>query len=338
MQTSYIKVDPANPEAAAIERAASIIKKQGLVAFPTETVYGLGADAYSATAVGKIFAAKNRPASTPLLVHVCNLEQAREAVTELPEAALGLMQQFWPGPLSLILPADPGIPAIVTAGRSSVGLRMPSHPVALALLACSGPLAAPSANLSGRPSPVTPEQVRADLDGRIEGLLDAGPTGSGIESTVLDLSTHPYQILRRGGVPIEALEAALGQSLKIEAAQSEHTLHYQVKTRVIVARDTQDFTCQVDKWAEAGPTGAVVYNNTLEPNSNGISRIYELDLSGRQGSLYTILRDAEAQHLQALIFSPLPAASTGVTAAIIDRIHQAAAQAISPDEKEKGVL
>lgn len=335
MQTRHIKVDPISPEADAINQAASIIKAGGLVAFPTETVYGLGASAYAATAVQKIFVAKNRPVSTPLLVHVCNIDQVQELVTGLSQVTSLLMQKFWPGPLSLILPAHARIPAVVTAGSSLVGVRMPSHPVALALIACTGPLAAPSANLSGRPSPVTPAHVIADLEGRIECLLDAGPTGSGIESTVLDLSTYPFRVLRRGGVALEDIEAVLGEKLITDDASHRPALHNQIKTEIIVADDQKDFQQQVDKWSNCCPTGVVYYNSTMDLDLSQVVQRYDLDLTGQHGSLYTILRDAEACQLKALIFSPLPVDRGGLVAAVIDRIYEAAGKNITPPDQQK---
>lgn len=324
MLTRYVKVDPVNPEAEAIDIAFSIIKANGLVAFPTETVYGLGASAYEAAAVQKIFAAKNRPASTPLLVHVSNIQQVQELVTEMPDPARLLMQAFWPGPLSLILPASDRVPAVVTAGKSSVGLRMPSHPVALALIERTGPLAAPSANLSGRPSPVTPAHVKSDLDGRIECLLDAGPTGSGIESTVLDLSSRPFRVLRRGGAAVENIEAVLGEKIITDDAKRKQAPHSRIKVDIVIARDQKDFQQQKNKWINCGSIGIVCYNSTRELEQNQVVQQYNLDLSGQHGSLYSILRDAEARQLKILIFSPLPVESTGVMAAVVDRIYEAA--------------
>lgn len=324
MHTRHIVVDPVNPDAKAIEEAALIIERDGLVAFPTETVYGLGARACSSPAVKKIFAAKNRPANTPLLVHVCNADQVLDLVTEISSDAHLLMEKFWPGPLSLILPASPRVPAVVTAGQSSVGLRMPSHPVALALIARTGPLAAPSANLSGRPSPVTAAHVNADLKGRIEGLLDAGPTGSGVESTVLNLCVKPYKILRLGGTAPEQIESVLGRKVDLMDTVYAKAPHYQVTTRIIITHDAQDFIQQANKWSTAGPVGIVYYNTDSKLVHNPTTINYELDLTGQHGSLFTILRDAEMKKLSALLFSPLPLEGHGTQTAIIQRIYEAA--------------
>ena len=202
MITEYWKVDPENPEINIITRAAELIRDLQLVAFPTETVYGLGALASSSEAVAKIFEAKGRPAENPLLVHVSKIEQVKELALQIPETASLLMDKFYLGP-SIILPSRNEVPAIVRGGKSSVGLRMPSHPVARALIDQTGPIAAPSANLSGRPSPLTAEHVKADLDGKIAAVLDAGRTGIGLESTIIDLSQDKYKVLRLGGLPLE---------------------------------------------------------------------------------------------------------------------------------------
>jgi L-threonylcarbamoyladenylate synthase len=194
-----------------IREAARLLQQDEVVAFPTETVYGLGASAFSSTAVRKIYEAKGRPSDNPLIVHISNRGQLERLVTGYSEAAEALMDAFWPGPLTLILPRKEGIAPEVTAGLSTVGVRMPDHPVALALIEQADlPLAAPSANRSGRPSPTTAAHVKEDLGGRIAGILNAGPTGVGVESTVVDMSGSVPLILRPGGVSKEQLERVVG--------------------------------------------------------------------------------------------------------------------------------
>ncbi len=211
LATRVISVDPADPDPAALDEAASILLQGGLVAFATETVYGLGAVATDAEAVARIFAAKGRPPINPLIVHVAGVGQAREYVAEWPADADRLAGRFWPGPLTLVLPRSARIPDIVTAGRSTVGIRCPAGKVALGLIArCSVPLAAPSANRSNRISPTRAQHVAADLDGRIDLILDSGPTTVGLESTVIDLSSYPARLLRPGPIGLEELEQALG--------------------------------------------------------------------------------------------------------------------------------
>jgi len=205
VKTLRLTVDPAHLEtseaAKAMEQAAQILRAGGLVALPTETVYGLGANALDTGAVSRIFAAKQRPAWDPVIVHIASESMLDGLVEQIPEAAHKLIQAFWPGPLTLLLPRTAAVPDAVTAGRPLVGVRMPAHPVALELIRRTGiPLAAPSANLFGHLSPTTAEHVLADLDGRIDAVLDAGPTEHGVESTVLDPCQSPMVIYRQGAV------------------------------------------------------------------------------------------------------------------------------------------
>jgi L-threonylcarbamoyladenylate synthase len=224
VKTLRLRVDADRLESAeagkAIDRAAAILRAGGLVAFPTETVYGLGANALDADAVERIFAAKRRPSWDPVIVHIAPAagQPSRRDVMlgplvhETPEAARRLMETFWPGPLTLLLPRSASVPEAVTAGRPLVGVRMPSHPVALALIRRAGvPVAAPSANVFGHISPTTAEHVLRDLDGRIDVLLDAGPTEHGVESTVLDPTQSPMVIYRPGAVTAEQIREIAGE-------------------------------------------------------------------------------------------------------------------------------
>lgn len=195
-----------------IREAAAFLRRGRLVAFPTETVYGLGADATDPEAVLSIYQAKGRPSDNPLIVHLADLEQLGDWVQEVPESGRVLARSFWPGPLTLILPHRGNLAPQVTAGLSTVGVRIPSHPAALALLRASAlPVAAPSANRSGKPSPTEAGHVWTDLGGRIDGLLDGGATGVGLESTVVDVTVAPPVMLRPGGVTLEMLRGALGE-------------------------------------------------------------------------------------------------------------------------------
>ncbi|MFN8505751.1 L-threonylcarbamoyladenylate synthase [Kouleothrix sp.] len=204
--TVTLVVDAAAPAEDAIQAAAAAIRRGELVAFPTETVYGLGANALDATAVARIFAAKQRPAADPLIVHIAAIEQLALVAAEVPPLALALASAFWPGPLTLVLRRQPIVPPNVSAGRDTVAVRVPAHPVARALCAAAGvPIAAPSANMFTRPSPTEAGHVLEDLSGRIELLLDGGATPIGLESSVLDLTQPQPQLLRPGGLPIEAL-------------------------------------------------------------------------------------------------------------------------------------
>lgn len=199
-----------DPEGA-IAQAAKLIAAGEVVAFPTETVYGLGADGLNGTAVARIFAAKGRPADNPLILHIARMEQIAPLTSGLNENAKALMHTFWPGPLTLVVPKSERIPEEVTAGLATVAIRMPSHPVAAALILAAGcPIAAPSANLSGKPSPTNARDVAEDMDGKIAGILDGGCCGIGVESTVVDTTTPVPTILRPGGITREMLEERLG--------------------------------------------------------------------------------------------------------------------------------
>jgi L-threonylcarbamoyladenylate synthase len=207
VRTLRLKVDGNDLGAdEALDRAATILRGGGLVALPTETVYGLGANALDQVAVERIFVAKSRPPWDPIIVHVASHEMLAGLVEEVPEAARKLMAAFWPGPLTLLLKRTRAVPDAVTAGRPLVGVRMPAHPVALELIRRAGvPVAAPSANRFGHVSPTTADHVLDDLDGRIDAVLDAGPTTRGVESTVLDPSASPMMIYRPGAVTAEQI-------------------------------------------------------------------------------------------------------------------------------------
>ncbi|MGN0436533.1 MAG: L-threonylcarbamoyladenylate synthase [Wujia sp.] len=202
--------DGTNPEA--IATAARILRAGGLVAFPTETVYGLGADALNADAAAKIYAAKGRPSDNPLIVHIAKKQAVYELAKEVPDTALLLMEAFWPGPLTIILPKRDIVPDGTTGGLDTVAIRMPSHPVALAMIQESGLyIAAPSANTSGRPSPTLAEHVMEDMTGRIDMILDGGAVGIGIESTIVDLTGDKPTILRPGFITKAMLEGIVGE-------------------------------------------------------------------------------------------------------------------------------
>lgn len=348
VKTLRLVVDPGHPETRAsqqaLDRAAAILRAGGLVALPTETVYGLGANALDSRAVERIFAAKGRPAWDPIIVHIASLDLLEDLVTEVPASARSLMQAFWPGPLTLLLPRASAVPDAVTAGRPLVGLRMPSHPVALELIRRAGvPVAAPSANLFARISPTTAGHVLEDLDGRIDAVLDAGPTAHGVESTVLDPCASPMVIYRPGAVTAEQIGRLAGPveiyrgSEKLAEVPAEALpspgvglRHYAPKAKLVLVEAPL-----------AGLPAALVAAARKEPGKRlgfmlpaGVALPNELQSSpvfawGRWAvpeemaqALYAGLRALDAQGC-AVIFCPLPPAE-GIGAAIRDRLRKAA--------------
>ena len=206
-QTKVHTISAHQPSVQVIAEAAQIIRQGGLVAFPTETVYGLGADALNETAVQHIFTAKGRPANDPIIVHLAALDQLSILAVDPPEITFQLADKFWPGALTIVLPKHPTVPGNVTAGKDTIAIRMPDHPVALALIeAADIPIGAPSANRFSRPSPTYASHVLEDLQGQVDIILDAGPTSIGVESTILDLTSANPTILRPGGIPLESLQ------------------------------------------------------------------------------------------------------------------------------------
>ena len=194
-----------------IETAAAILREGGLVGIPTETVYGLGASGLNPDAVRRIFEAKGRPQDNPLILHIPDETWLERYCRNIPPAAYTLAEKFWPGPLTMILRRRENVPNAVTAGLDTVGVRCPDHPVTLAIIRAAGvPVAAPSSNLSGRPSPTCAAHMAEDMDGRIDAIVDGGPCGVGVESTIVDLTCNPPRLLRPGGVPMEELHSVLG--------------------------------------------------------------------------------------------------------------------------------
>jgi L-threonylcarbamoyladenylate synthase len=340
--------DAIPPEAIAL--AANLLRAGEVVAFPTETVYGLGADATSEAALQRIFAAKERPLSDPLIVHLADASQLAEVARGVPPEAEQLAERFWPGPLTMVLPRLARIPALVAAGGDTVGVRVPAHPVAQALLrAADLPIAAPSANRFMHTSPTTAAHVLADLDGRIACILDGGPTMVGVESTVVDLTTSPPRLLRPGGVPLEALHAILPDILalafaedvppptspeRIEPAHAPGQMarHYAPHTRLVVfdATGAEALAAMLALAAEAlargervGALAADEEAATLEGAGVRVARLGPVDdLTAISRRLYAALRELDAAGLDLLLAHSF--GTRGLGLAIEDRLRRAA--------------
>ncbi|MEM1939588.1 MAG: L-threonylcarbamoyladenylate synthase [Acidilobaceae archaeon] len=216
VETIVLRVNPAKPDIGALEKAAQAIREGGLVAFPTETVYGLGASAFNEDAVRRIYYVKGRPLDNPIIVHICDYDQLNIVSSRVPEIVYKLIKRFWPGPLTLVLPKSLLVPYAVTAGLETVAVRMPAHPIALELIRLSEtPIAAPSANISGKPSPTRGEHVIRDLYSKVEVIIDGGETLYGVESTIINLLVDPPILLRPGAYPVEDIENVLGVKILI---------------------------------------------------------------------------------------------------------------------------
>ena len=345
VKTLQLKVDAAQlgtPEAVeALARAAEILRGGGLVALPTETVYGLGANALDATAVTRIFEAKGRPAWDPLIVHIADEEMLSMLVEEVPEQARRLMKAFWPGPLTLLLPRSAAVPDVVTAGRPLVGIRMPAHPVALELIRRAGvPVAAPSANRFGHTSPTTAEHVLDDLDGRIDAVLDAGPAMHGVESTVLDPCQSPMVIYRPGAVTSVQIRDTAGAVTMFKSGPLAETprealpspgvglRHYAPKARlVLIDAPLAELGAEMARWWHelAGERVGVMLPAEVALPAEVEARVFDW---GRWAApkdlarmLYAGLRALDAAGCTAIL-CPLPPAE-GIGAAIRDRLVKA---------------
>ncbi|MGB0063839.1 MAG: L-threonylcarbamoyladenylate synthase [Terracidiphilus sp.] len=357
MKTLRLKVDPEHLQTGAaseaLDRAATILRSGGLVALPTETVYGLGANALDRAAVERIFAAKSRPAWDPIIVHVASLEMLDGLVQRVPTAAQRLMEHFWPGPLTMLLARTSAVPDCVTAGRPLVGVRMPSHPVALELIRRAGvPVAAPSAYRFGHISPTTAAHVLDDLDGRIDAVLDAGSTSRGVESTVLDPAPTPMMIYRPGAVTEEQIREIAGpveiyrstEPLKDAPAEALPSpgvglRHYAPRARLVLvetaiaAPSVQASLAAIETGLEKAARneshermGVMLPDGVTAPIGIGQERVFRWgqwsvpeELAQR---LYAGLRALDAAGCT-VILCPLPPAE-GIGAALRDRLRKAA--------------
>ncbi len=313
-----------------IARAVEVLRGGGLVAFPTETVYGLGADATNASAVERIFTAKGRPIGHPLIVHLASAAALDEWAVAVPDVARRLADAFWPGPLTMILARADRVADVVTGGRATVGLRVPDHPVALALLdAFGGGIAAPSANRFGQVSPTTAAHVRADLGGDVDQILDGGSSSVGVESTIVDLTGAEPEILRSGGVRVEQITEVLGVAPRVwvgngpARAPGMLAAHYSPAADVVLVEATDLVASAAGAVAQGRTVGvlAPTVTDDLPPD------VVELEPAGEPASyaqvVYDRLRQADRLGLDVLLVVPPP--ETGVGVAVNDRLRRAAA-------------
>jgi L-threonylcarbamoyladenylate synthase len=327
-----------NNQYSLLEPAVHILRQGGLVAFPTETVYGLGAVFNNEPALLKIFAVKGRPADNPLIVHIWRLEQLTELVSEVGPKAERLMAAFWPGPLTLIFPKRPDVSTVVTAGLDTVAVRMPSHPVARELLRQTDiAVAAPSANLSGRPSPTRGAHVVEDLAGKIEMIIDAGPCSAGVESTVLSLANSRPLILRPGSVTPEMLETVLQERVELvqpgevnrPQAPGMKYRHYAPKAPVtLVEGENNRVVAEINRLLSEKPPAAKTAVLGTTDNIAKYSNEWVLDLGPFNEPaiiaerLYDLLRFCDTLAVDQILIEGIPAVGVGI--AVINRLRKAA--------------
>lgn len=310
-----------------IADAVEVLKRGGLVALPTETVYGLAADAENELAVRRIFATKGRPETHPLIVHVSGIDALDGWAREIPEAARKLAAEFWPGPLTMVLPRGPRALDVVTGGQDTVALRVPSHEVARALLkAFGGGLAAPSANRFGHVSPTTAEHVAGDLGTDVDLILDGGPSEVGVESTIVDLSSDRPAILRPGGVAREEISRVLGVDVQIQASSTVRTpgmlaSHYAPRAGVFLA-DRSTVYRRAEALEHSGQRIAVIGPRQRLPGGVALLEAPE-DAEGLARVLYAKLREADTEGFDLLVVQLPP--EDGMGLAVQDRLKRAAA-------------
>jgi L-threonylcarbamoyladenylate synthase len=353
--TEVVRVDPARPNPEDIARAAECLRRGGLVAFPTETVYGLGVHAMDRAAVRRLFEAKGRPANDPLIVHISAFDQVAPLVVALPEQAAPLAARFWPGPLTLVMRRAPSVPLEVTAGLDTVAVRVPAHPVARALLlAASLPVAAPSANLFSRPSPTSAAHVLDDLNGRIDMVVDAGPTQVGVESTVLDLTVDPPAVLRPGAISVEMLRTVVS-AIRLGAIRATTggrepmaspgllSRHYAPRAPMTIYQGDPDAVGQALRAAArhavaAGLRVGVLATTEDVPMLSGVPVVVaelgsEHDVETIAARLYAALRQLDAAQVDMILMRDL-ARDEGLWRAVRDRIHRAATRVTAVDSPE----
>lgn len=345
MKTKIVAMDERNIDKEALREAGEIIRRGGLVAFPTETVYGLGGDALNEESSGKIYRAKGRPSDNPLIVHICRWEDLAPIVSQVPEPAKKLADAFWPGPLTMVLPKSDKVPYATTGGLDTVAVRMPMHKVALAFIeAAGGYVAAPSANISGRPSPTLAKYVAEDMDGRIEMIIDGGEIEIGLESTIVDLTGEIPMILRPGYISKEMLEGVLGEvrvdrtildgnSKEPPKAPGMKYRHYAPKGDLIIIsgrqeRVVEEINLRAQKVREAGgKVGVIGTEDTVEYYlaDSVKSAGSRSDESTIAKALYRILREFDEEGITVIYSENFESSEEdGIGQAIMNRLLKAA--------------
>ncbi len=300
--TKILRINPINPQAEMIREAAAVIKNGGTVAFPTETVYGIGADAFNAEACSNIFRIKGRPIDNPLIVHISKQEQLSKVAVNVPQNLIEAAKILWPGPVTFILKKAKDIPNEVSAGLDTVAVRMPAHPIALRLIDQSEtPIAAPSANISKKPSATKAEHVIKDLDGKVDLIIDGGEAAFGLESTIIDTSVKPYVLLRPGAFTVEELEKYLGkikipESINKEIGASEKAIapgmkyrHYAPEKKLIVVK-TNDILMKAADFIPKNKKFVVLCSNEMADRLNDGANIKIMRL-GSESNLYEISKN-----------------------------------------------
>ena len=335
VDTIAIQVDRERPQQEAIERAAQVIRSGGLVAFPTETVYGLGGDAMSERAIQKIFEAKGRPADNPLIVHVSSREMLDLVASDLSEKAEALIEHYWPGPLTLVLKRKPEVAKSVSAGLPTVAARMPANKIALEMIRfSSSPVAAPSANRSGRPSPTTAAHVLNDLDGRIEMILDGGQTNIGIESTVLDMTTVVPMILRPGWVTAEMLTQTIGPVERaagleeLQRSPGTRHRHYSPRARVVLLQhgSSESINQTIEQYLEENRVGFIGHTGVDVTNQNFHSIILKDSAADYARSIYSAMRELDLKGVSLIVVEGIY--ERGEAVAVMDRLRRAASEIV----------
>lgn len=347
-ETAVLTVNPEQPEPEKIRIAAKVLREGGLVAFPTETVYGLGANALDEAPVLRIFQVKNRPKDNPLIVHIANKDDVNLLAERVPSKARRLIDSFWPGPLTLLLPKSELVPAATTAGLATVAVRMPSHPIAQALISeADVPVAAPSANLAGRPSPTSAKHVLDDLSGRIEVVIDGGEVGYGVESTVLDMTVDPPVVLRPGPITVGELKEILGgveihpvarAEISAEAviakAPGMRYRHYAPKAELVLVEGTPQQVVAKIKELRA----------SYEQQGKKVGIMATVETAGEYGAemvkvvgerknprtiakgLFRTLREFDGENVDVILAEGVE--PTGIGLAIMNRLRKAAARVV----------